>query len=286
MSEKKDPRPIIQEIRENVPIKANFERCFQQGSFRNPKKPKINDVIAEDSTDIIIYYIRYLGYLYINRQGNVSPRELYRDSGGGSYVKYKCSNKNCPWYMNINVSTYEKEDGTRKKTYKITGLNDSHNEDLCFAKRISLGINDIINLIYEPMRPLLIGVNITIASTNAWVSELGSSFTCCNSTISNAKRLFLGLKVSFIKDFKLIPAYVEALRADNPGSIIDLQHVLDSDNNKRFGRVMVILDSIAHIVSVSCKPVLSMDAAFLKSVQWGKYQLLNNGVLHSFLLRI
>jgi hypothetical protein len=58
MSEKKDPKPIIQEIRENIPVKANFERCFEQGSFKSPKKPKINDVIADDSTDIIKYYIR------------------------------------------------------------------------------------------------------------------------------------------------------------------------------------------------------------------------------------
>jgi len=87
----------------------------------------------------------------------------------------------------------------------------------------------------------------------------------------------------FSEDFLYLTSYLTELRKQNPHSIIHLQHTIDQDGHKRFGRLMVMMRATSEIVVRSCKPVISFDSCFLKSAEWSKYQLLVVGTCNDLL---
>jgi len=81
----------------------------------------------------------------------------------------------------------------------------------------------------------------------------------------------------FSEGFLYLTSYLTELRKQNPHSIIHLQHTIDQDGHKRFGRLMVMMRATSEIVVRSCKPVISLIHASSNQL---------NGVNINFLLLV
>ncbi len=80
-------------------------------------------------------------------------------------------------------------------------------------------------------------------------------------------------KVPFGDEFKIVRSYLKHLKKANAESQISYELTKDKEGKEHFGRLALMFKSQVNMVK-GAKPVISLDAGFMKNVQWGSYQVM------------
>jgi hypothetical protein len=125
------PVQTMRQIKSDALMLSNFNFCFH-GTFLKPVEPKVGNVLSYGDATMVHFYCRYLGYLYIDRNGHASPRELVYE-GGGNNFSYICPS--CGWFIRINLRVGK----AGQKAYVISNMigGKEHDEDRCFPSPLA-----------------------------------------------------------------------------------------------------------------------------------------------------
>ena len=101
------------------------------------------------------------------------------------------------------------------------------------------------------------------------ISASSLSVSTCHRAAVACNR---GAMVSFSDSFAYLESFIQQLIAENKGTSYTYNITLDNDGQSRFARLAILFEAEAN-VAINCKPIISLDAGYLKE-QWDAYQIL------------
>lgn len=243
----------------------DLTKLYHEGDARRPIAPRLDMNLGRFSTmKPIRQWVKYVLFYHVSPEGTKSPKGYKDDGSNAKRLALSCSGQ-CGWCVVVSKNVGGEW---------IVGKCVDRHGDMCLVTQVKLTPQDIKNVAFDKV----------IANSTADIHELdevarnAGMYQTSTTKLYRANRLLVdSAKDPFIDGFNLLKSYLPILCEQNPRSVVQLQVEVDSVGLERFGRLFVMLGATVEVVIAACKPVLSIDGAFTKVMEWNKYNFLLAG---------
>lgn len=195
-----------------------------------------------------------------------------------TFFSWKCTSSDCPWKVNICFSS--KLNAWTVSKAELLHVN-------CMGRAV-INAETAVTILQNHF-PLETKINMPLAR-----ETLSEKYKISALSKSSLHRIVSEINSnsdeSFLDGFRYLESYIDRLKVCNPDAIIQLE-TKRIDEKQHFEKLFIMFN--CQILTLkSCKPIISLDSAFMKHPLWNHYQLIvvassdgdNNNILLAFSL--